>query len=222
MLRLGVHEQGITEILGIAEHVVSVSAAAAGLRLRPDGPSFSSDGIAALVTLPDTPSAEARATWDEIASWSRSALGTAHVPAFWRAFAGRPRLLAAIWAKHRLVLSSGELTEDAKVAVALAVAMNERSEYWTGYFTELGRRSGVFDDEVIMEIAAATLHYNSFNTISHGMMLDAPVHDLVAADSRSPIGRSDPAKDDSSRCMRSARPRSVYADESTELPRSAT
>lgn len=186
VLRLGVRERGITEILGIAEHVVSISAAAAGLRLRPDVPSAPDGATSALVTLPEAPPEDARATWDEAEAWAMRALGTARLPAFWRAFAGRPRLLASIWAKHRLVLSAGELAEDAKVAVALAVAMNERSEYWIGYFAELGRRAGAFDDEVITEVAAATLHYNSFNTISHGMMLDAPHRDLVASDLAGP------------------------------------
>ena len=51
-----------------------------------------------------------------------------------------------------------------------------------GYFAQAGRRVGFFDDDVILEIAAATLHYNSFNTISHGMMLEAPHRDLVASD----------------------------------------
>ena len=181
MLRLGIHEQGITEILATAEHLVSVSAAAAGLRLAPDtgGPPRSP---AALVTLPDTPPEDARATWDDISAWAKTALGIDGVPTFWRAFARRPRLLAAIWAKHRLVLSAGELAAEAKLAVALAVAMNERSDYWTEYFAELGRRTGAFDDDVIVEIAAATLHYNSFNTISHGMMLEAPHRDLAASE----------------------------------------
>ena len=181
MLRLGVRERGITEILGVAEHVVSVSASAAGLRLSPDD-SIARGGPASLVTLPTAPSDAARPTWDEIAAWSVTALGVAQVPAFWRALASRPRLLAAIWAKHQLVLSAGEIAADAKLAIALAVAMNERSDYWTGYIAAAGRTSGAFDDDVIVEIAAATLHYNSFNTISHGMMLDAPHRDLLASD----------------------------------------
>lgn len=183
VLRLGVHERGITEIMAIAEHVVSVAAAAEGLRLRPDVPGVAGDdGVAALVAIPERPSDDANATWQEIAAWSKDALGTDHVPSFWRAFAPRPRLLAAVWAKHRLVLGAGELDADAKLAIALAVAMSTHSQYWTGYLAQAGRHARVFDDEVILEIAAATLHYNSFNTISHGMMLEAPHRDLVAAD----------------------------------------
>lgn len=47
---------------------------------------------------------------------------------------------------------------------------------------EQGRCSGTFDDDVILEIAGATLHFASFNTISHGMMLEAPHQDLTAAE----------------------------------------
>lgn len=182
VLRLGVRERGVTEIMAVAEHIVSVSAAAAGLRLRPDVPRVAvRDHPGELVAIQGMPSEDAKATWDEIAASSKDALGIDHVPAFWRTMARRPRLLAAIWAKHRLVLGAGELGAEAKLAVALAVAMNRHSDYWTGYLAHAGRHAGVFDDDVILEIAAATLHYNSFNTISHGMMLEAPHTDLAAS-----------------------------------------
>ena len=38
MLRLGVSDQGLTEILAVAEHVNSMAAVAEGFRLRPDVP----------------------------------------------------------------------------------------------------------------------------------------------------------------------------------------
>lgn len=181
MLRLGIGEQGITEILGVAEHVVSIGAAAEGLRLRADVPRRPEGPGDELIAIATEPPDDARSTWDEIAEWSRGALGIEHVPAFWRTFARRPRLLAAVWAKHRLVLGAGQLSADAKLAVALAVAMNTHSGYWTGYFATAGRRTAGFDDDLIVEIAAATLHYNSFNTIAHGMMLEAPQRDIVVA-----------------------------------------
>jgi hypothetical protein len=179
--------------LAIAEHIVSVSAAADGLRLKADVPIASVVGTGSpLIAIPERPPDEAKSTWDEIAAWSSEALGVGHMPVFWRAFAGRPRLLATIWAKHRLVLGAGELGMDAKLAVALAVAMNQRSDYWIGYLAHAGRRSGAFDDDVILEIAAATLHYNSFNTISHGMMLEAPHRDVTAAEFASDAPRPSP------------------------------
>lgn len=182
VLRLGSTERGITEILGVAEHVSSVAAAAEGLRLRPDVPDAAAGPATELIDLSAPAAAEAEETLTEIAAWSATALGMTRAPAFWRAFARKPRLLQAMWGKHRLVLDAGELDQRLKAAVALAVAMNARSPYWTGYLDQLGRRSCGFDDETVVEIAGAVVHYTAFNTIAHGMMLDAPHADIVAAD----------------------------------------
>ena len=182
MLRLGLHERGVTEIMAVAEHVVSIGRAAAGLRLRADVPDDPRGDATELIDLAAEPPSDTAATLGEIAAWARTALHTEHVPAFWRALARRPRLLASVWAKHRLVLGAGELDESAKLCLALAVAMNERSDYWTAYFARYGRSAGVFDDEVVVEIAGAVLHYTSFNTIAHGMMLEAPHRDLTSSD----------------------------------------
>ena len=180
MLRLGLTEKGVTEILGIAEHIASVSAVAEGLRLRPDVPTAPSGTGGELIDLASAVPEEAEPTLMAVREWSRSALGLERVPAFWAVFARKPRLLRAAWAKHRLVLGAGELDRAAKLSVALAVAMNKQSAYWTGYLAHEGRVAGVFDDEVIVEIAGAVMHYVAFNTISHGMMLEAPFTDLVA------------------------------------------
>lgn len=180
VLRLGATEQGITEILAVAEHVTSAAAAAAGLRLRPDVPAEPAGPASELVDLGRPVAAGAEDTLSEIAAWSATALGMTRAPAFWRAFARKPRLLEAMWAKHRLVLGGDELGAEVKAAVALAVAMNAHSDYWTGYFDRLGRVRYGFDDETVIEIAGAVVHYNAFNTIAHGMMLSAP-HDGIAA-----------------------------------------
>jgi hypothetical protein len=182
VLRLGATEQGITEILAVAEHVTSVAAAAAGIRLRPDVPSPAVGPATELVAWTRPPRPEAEPVLAEIAQWTREMLRVDHVPAFWRTLALRPRLLEAVWQKHRLVLSEDELAAEVKAAVALAVAMNAHSDYWVGYFDQLGRASHGFDDETVVEIAGAVIHYKAFNTISHGMMLDAPHTDIVAED----------------------------------------
>lgn len=179
MLRLGLTERGVTEILGLAEHVTSIAAAAEGLRLRPDVPDAPAGPPSELVApRPDA----GGGTLDAIREWSREHLGVDRVPAFWSVFASRPRLLDAVWAKHRLVLSAGELAPEAKVQVGLAVAMARPSPYWTGYFTALGRHAHALTDEAIVETAAAVLHIRAFNTIAHGMMLEAPHRDIVAAE----------------------------------------
>ncbi len=182
VLRLGVTEQGVTEILAVAEHVTSIAAAAEGLRLRPDVPGAPSGLATELVDLARRTPPEAERLLAEIAEWAGTALGTQHIPAFWRTLALKPRLLEAVWAKHRLVLGADELGADLKAAVALAVAMNAHSNYWTGYFDRLGRVTYGSDDETVVEIAGAVIHYTAFNTIAHGMMLDAPHTEIVADD----------------------------------------
>jgi hypothetical protein len=182
VLRLDLRERGVTEIMAVAEHSVSVVAAAEGLRLHPDVPREVASETTEFIDARRERSAEARETLAEIAGLSKTELGVAHVPAFWRAFAGWPRLLGAVSAKHRLVLGAGELDQNAKIGDRVAAATNERSPYWTGHFARAGRCTAAFDDDVTVEIAGATLHYASFNTISQGMMLDAPHSDIVAAE----------------------------------------
>ncbi|MBI2323765.1 MAG: hypothetical protein HYU87_02210, partial [Chloroflexi bacterium] len=138
MLRLGATEQGITEILAVAEHVTSIAAASEGLRLRSDAPRPATGPATELVDWTRPAPVEAESVLAEIAQWTRDVLRMDHVPAFWRTLALRPRLLEAVWRKHRLVLGEDELEADLKAAVALAVAMNAHSAYWTGYFDQLG------------------------------------------------------------------------------------
>lgn len=182
VLRLGVTEQGITEILAVAEHITSVAAAAEGMRLRSDVPHLASGPATELVDRTRPAPVEAEPVLAEVARWTRDMLRIDHVPAFWRTLALRPRLLEAVWRKHQLVLGKDELAADLKAAVALAVAMNAHSAYWTGYLVQLGRVSHGFDDETVVEIAGAVIHYKAFNTIAHGMMLDAPHTEIAVAD----------------------------------------
>ena len=182
VLRLGKTEQAITEILAVAEHVVSIAAAAEGLRLRPDVPAGPAGAPTELIDIDAALPAECETSLAEIRAWSRDNLAVDHVPAFWRALARKPRLLVGVWEKHRLVLGAAELGADLKAAVALAAAMNKHAGYWTSYFARLGRTRHGFDDEIVVEVAGAVLHYTAFNTISHGMMLEAPHTDIAAKD----------------------------------------
>jgi hypothetical protein len=93
-----------------------------------------------------------------------------------------PRLLDTTWRKDRLVLGAGVLDELIKGCAALAVAEFRQSDYWIAYLTQyLRTRCGV-DDRALVEIAGATMHYLSFNTIAHAMRLDAPFSGMEAAE----------------------------------------
>lgn len=185
MLRLTENERAVVEIAAVAEHVASLTAAAAAFQLRPDVPHAHPDaGVpGALVCLDegDMP-AESAGILAEIGDWARQALGVARVPAIWRALAHHPRLLEATWRKDRLVLGAGALDEMVKGCAALAVAQFRQSEYWVAYLTQLLRTRCGVDDRGIVEIAGAVVHYVSFNTIAHGMRLESPMSELAASD----------------------------------------
>lgn len=184
MARLTGTERAIAEIAAVGEHIASLTAAAMALQLSPDVPNPSRDGATPLVPLLDTSNAgeAAAGTLAEIGVWGRQVLGIEHVPAIWRALAHRPRLLEATWRKDRLVMSAGTLDELAKGCAALAVAQFRQNAYWTGYLTHyLRKRFGLSDDGVV-ELAGAVMHFVSFNTIAHGMRLEAPFSEMTAAD----------------------------------------
>ena len=184
MLRLTSNERAVAEVAAIAEHVASLTAAAAAFQLVPDVPAAPADDSGrTLVPLLDEQSApDAAATLGEIRAWTQATLNVHHVPAVWRAFAHQPRLLEATWRKDRLVMGEGVLDSLVKGCVALAVAQFRHSPYWIGYFTHLLRKACRLDDRAIVEVAGAVMHYVSFNTVAHGMRLEAPVANITAAD----------------------------------------
>lgn len=183
MVRLTGTERAVAEVAAIAEHIASLTAAAAAFQLRPDVPSESEDTPTAIVPLLDEDDAgDAAPTLAEIRAWAQEALGIDRVPAFWRALAHHPRLLEATWRKDRLVLSAGTLDELVKGCAALAVAQFRQSPYWIGYLTHLLRTRCGLEDRGVVELAGAVMHYVSFNTIAHGMRLEAPFSDMQASD----------------------------------------
>jgi len=183
VLRLGVSEQGLTEIMAVAEQVASMTALAEGFRLRPDVPR-PPDGLPTELVPPldEVEPGQAAETLDAIRQWATEALGVQHVPALWRVLARHPRFLSATWAKDRLVFGRGELDEATKACAAMAVAMNMRSPYCAAYFNPWVRRMMGLDDSGMVELGAAVMHYVSFNTIAHGMMLEPPFVDVRATD----------------------------------------
>jgi hypothetical protein len=183
VLRLGLTEKGVTEILAVSEHTVSLCAAAEGLRIPSDVPTEPKHPDTALVApLSDAEVGDAGPTIAAITSWSREHLGRDRAPAFWRVLAHQPRFLQATWAKDRLVMGAGELDATAKACTALAVAMFRQSSYWTGYLAQQLRHDQGMSDAILVELTAAVMHYVSFNTVAHGMRLAAPHTDMSASE----------------------------------------
>jgi hypothetical protein len=184
VLRLTGSDRAVAEVAAVAEHVASLTAAAAALRLdtgdagRANGPES-----APAMQLPELSGAgDAQAVLEEIGEWGREALDSAEVPAFWRALAHQPKLLGATWRKDRVVMAAGALDAEIKIYAAFAVASFRQNDYWVRYFTRLLRSAVGLDDAMLVELAGAVMHYVSFNTIAHGMRLDAPVAGITASD----------------------------------------
>ena len=166
----------------MAEHVASLTGVAAVFQLQPDVPRATADIPSSVPLLDADRAPEAAESLNQIASWSAEALGIQHVPAVWRALAHQPGFLRATWNKDRLVMSGGTLDELTKACAALAVASFRQSPYFVAYFLQLLRVRCVVDDQTISEIAASVGHYLAFNTIAHGMQLEAQFSDMSAAD----------------------------------------
>jgi hypothetical protein len=182
--RLTGTERGVAEVAAIAEHVASLSAAAAAFQLPPDIPAPAGETAQAMVVplLDEQSGGEAAGTLKEIREWCRDTLGVDRVPAVWRALAHQPRLLEVTWRKDRLIMGAGTLDELTKACAALAVAQFRQSPYWIAHFTHFLRARCGLTDRGLAELAGAVMHYVSFNTIAHGMRLEAPFADLRAAD----------------------------------------
>lgn len=183
MLRLGTSEQGLTEIMAVAEHVNSLVVLAEGFALRPDVPLPPSGRATELVAPVEADAAGTSAdTLEQISGWAKSTLGINHVPSVWRVLARHPRFLAATWAKNCLVLGPAEIDEATKACAALAVAMNARSAYMTAYLNPWVRGAASLDDDGLVELGAAVMQFVAFNTVAHGMMLEPPFTNVRAAD----------------------------------------
>ena len=171
MLRLTGSARSVAEVVAIAEHIASLTAAAAAFQLNVDVPIAPTDERPApLIPLIDELTAgESAATLEQIRGWASGALGVDRVPAIWRALAHDPRLLESTWRKDQLVRASGVLDELVKGCAALAVAQFRQSAYWIRYLTQYLRIRCQLDDRGLVEIAGAVMHYISFNTMGAGL-----------------------------------------------------
>ena len=178
VLRLGIGERGVTEIMAVSEHVSSLCVGAAALQVAPDVPERRDRRLAPLAE--PSPGAGAGCL-AEIAEWSRDQLGLDRAPDFWRFLGHQPRFLEATWAKDRLVFGAGRLDVPVKLCIGFAVASFRQSQYWVPYFTQLLSRRAEIDERSLVELTAAVMHYVSFNTVAHGMILGAKHTGMTAA-----------------------------------------
>lgn len=170
--------------MAIAEHVASLCVAAEALRLPVDildQVGSPAAGAVRPANLDDV-EGEAREAMEGVAAWARGGLGIGHVPLLWRSLARMPRMMVNTWRKDRLVMSAGRLDEATKACVAFAVAANRQSPYMIAYTTAQLRTALGLDDDGLVELVTCVMHYVSFNTISHAMLLEPTRTEMRAAD----------------------------------------
>ena len=169
-MRLGVDEQGITELAGVTEHARAMTTAAAALLLD------SLDGETGLIAplAPGTAGAAVEALLAEIAAWAQAAMGRTGPPAIWRIVARNPHYLEATWRKDVALMAPGTLAARDKRRVALAVAMATRGRYMIEYHAAVLRHAGDTDRD-LLEILGVADHYTTLNTLSEAMQIDSDI-----------------------------------------------
>lgn len=172
-MRQGLTEVGFTEVMAVAEHVGGLCCLATLLGIAPDLAQAPPEERAASVPLVPESAGEGsvRRCFAAIRAWSRDHLGIDRVPNIWRAMAHQPAYLEATWDKDRLVLAPGQLDQTTKLAVAMGVAANRGSSYFCEYYRTAFHHLGL-DAKALVEAAALSAHFVSYNTIAHSMQLE--------------------------------------------------
>ncbi len=169
-MRLGWTEEGVTELVGVTEHVTGLNKVAMGLLIEPDIGRQVDDSSASLVGLA-APEGELRELFDEIQQTEQRRLGVMWIPNFWRVLGLNHPYLKATWKKDQFLMAEdGALDADIKWAIGLAVSMTNGCRYFIEYYARAFRQRG-FDDDAILQVAAVVDLYNSYNKVADGFLI---------------------------------------------------
>ena len=168
-MRMGVDEVGITELIGLTDHVSGMNKVAFGLLLEDeDTPPL----------LPDAEEEEidpvVRKLMAEVAEVESARLGEDGVPSYWRCLARNRHYFESTWNKHKLMRDGGVLEKGGKAAVGFGVSATNGSGYFIRYFHSYLVSLG-WDPGRILEILGVVDHYNSFNSLATGMQIESDI-----------------------------------------------
>ncbi len=122
----------------------------------------------------DALSPEARAVFDDI----RATRGSDFVNNFWRALAHDPALLAATWARLKVVMAPGALDPLVKEMLYIAVSATNGCSYCAHSHTASARAKGM-SPEMYGELLAVVGMANQTNALANG--LQVPVDEAFEA-----------------------------------------
>src|SRR5262245_54511423 len=169
-MRPGPTASGATELRGGTEPARAMSATAGALLLESlDGPSPLIPPLEPGAAAPET-----RERLDDIARWSKTALGRPDPPLLWRILAHNPHYLDATWRKEGLVMAGSALAARDKRRTALGVAMAAGARYMIEYHAAILRRAGDTDGD-LLEVLGVVDHYTTLNTLSEGMQIESDI-----------------------------------------------
>ena len=168
-MRMGVDEMGVTELVGLTDHVSGMNKVAFGLLLEDEDAS-------PLLPFPKEPEVEpvVRDMMGEVEKIESARLGEDGVPRYWRCLARNRHYFESTWNKHKLLLDGGVLEKQAKAAVGFGVSATNGSKYFIRYFHANLVNMG-WDPGRILEILGVVDHYNSFNTLATGMQIESDI-----------------------------------------------
>ncbi len=170
-MRMGIDEKGITELIGLVDHVSGMNKVAHGLLLEDDG-----GPGAPLLPYPENDEIEppARELLVDVEAVESARLGRPGVPGYWLSLARNRHYFESTWKKHKLLLDGGVLELEAKAAVGLGVSATNGCKYFIRYFHAALVNAG-WDSGRILEIFGVVDHYNSFNTLATGMQIESDI-----------------------------------------------
>ncbi len=170
-MRMKVDETGITELVGLVDHVTGMNKVAFGFFLEDE-----TDAKKPLLSYPsddeiETPVREMLAEVNEIES---RRLGRPGVPKYWKLLARNRHYFESTWKKHILLLDGKGIDPMGKLAMGLGVSVTNGCRYFICYFSDALRTDG-WDDSLILEVLGVVDHYNSFNTLATAMQIESDI-----------------------------------------------
>ncbi len=168
-MRMGVEEVGITELIGLTDHVTGMNKVASGLLLD-------DEDTPPLLPYPEEADSDpvVQELLNDVAEVESARRGSGGVPIYWRLLARNRHYFESTWNKHKLMLDGGVLEIQAKAAVGFGVSATNGSKYFIRYFHTYLVNLG-WDPGRILEILGVVDHYNSFNALATGMQIESDI-----------------------------------------------
>lgn len=173
-MRLGLDEQGVTELMAAVDHASGLTKLAAGLRLAPE--MLEDPGRSGLLRplRDDEVDGRVAGLLAEVRAWAKEQLGIDRVPALWGVLGHHPIYLEAVWRRERALMGDGAVTRFQKLCVGFALAANNTSPYMIDYYAAALRRRGL-DEHGFLEILAVVDYFNNLNTLADAMDIESDI-----------------------------------------------